>query len=93
MLDIEPIIPGQGELTSAYRLLERVCAEYPKAFQVVAGDVLYLAADIFSLLASHRKYAIAVLKDEKRRLYEEAIALSGISKPTIYENNNTTYRV
>jgi hypothetical protein len=24
MLDIEPILPGQGELTSAYQLLERV---------------------------------------------------------------------
>ena len=27
MLDIEPILPGQGELTAAYRLLERVCRE------------------------------------------------------------------
>ena len=27
MLDIEPILPGQGELTAAYRLLSRVCTE------------------------------------------------------------------
>ena len=93
MLDIEPILPGQGELAAAYRLLERVCTNYPKAFSVVAGDALYLASDIFSLLKSHKKYAIAVLKDEKRQLYEEAVALSSISQPYRYENGNTSYRV
>lgn len=93
MLDIEPILPGEGELTCAYRLLSRVCREYPRAFSVVAGDALYLAADIFSLLESHRKYAIAVLKDEKRQLYEEAVALSSTTEPIIYDNGNTSYRV
>jgi len=93
MLDIEPIAPGQGELTAAYRLLSRVCTKYPRAFSVVAGDALYLAADIFSLLESHKKYAIAVLKDEKRQLYEEAVALSSITEPYLYENGNTSYRV
>jgi hypothetical protein len=53
----------------------------------------YLAADIFGLLASHRKYSIAVLKDQKRQLYEEAVALSSISEPYPYENGNTYYRV
>ena len=93
MLDIEPIIPGQGELTSAYRLLSRVCVNYPKAFEVVAGDALYLAGNIFKLLKSHRKYGIAVLKDETRQLYEEALALSDIVEPIIYTNDKTTYRV
>lgn len=93
MLDIEPILPGQGELTAAYRLIERVCTNYPKAFSVVAGDALYLAADIFDLLLSHKKYAIAVLKNEKRQLYEEAVALSSIAEPYRYENGNTSYRV
>lgn len=93
MLDIEPILPGEGELTAAYRLLERVFTNYPRAFSVVAGDALYLAADIFSLLKSHRKYAIAVLKDEKRQLYEEAVALSSITEPITYEDGNTSYRV
>jgi hypothetical protein len=30
------------KLTSSQRLLERVCKNYPKAFEVVAGDALYL---------------------------------------------------
>jgi hypothetical protein len=58
----------------------------------VAGDALYLAGEIFNLLKSHRKYGIAVLKDEKRQLYEEAVALSGITDPIVYENNNTSLR-
>ncbi len=50
MLDIEPILPGQGELTSAYSLFFRVCVNYPKAFEAVAGDGLYLAGNIFNFL-------------------------------------------
>jgi len=42
MLDIEPIYPNEGELSSSYRLLERVCVNYPKAFEVVIGDGFYL---------------------------------------------------
>jgi hypothetical protein len=40
MLDIEPIYPHEGELTSSNRLLERACRNYPGAFEVVAGDAL-----------------------------------------------------
>ena len=92
-LDIEPILPGEGEKTSAYRLLKRVCVNYPKAFEAVAGDGLYLAGNIFNLLRSHRKYGIAVLKDETRQLYEEALSLSDIVEPIMYTNDKTTYRV
>ena len=60
LLDIEPIYPLEGELTSALRLLERVCINYPKAFEVVAGDGLYLNGATFKLLQSHHKYTIAV---------------------------------
>ena len=93
LLDIEPIYPLEGELTSSNRLLERVCRDYPKAFEVVSGDGLYLNGTTFGLLASHGKYAAAVLKDETRALYNEAISLSKISLPLVYEEKNTTYRV
>lgn len=75
-LDIEPIVPGQGEQTSAYRLLKRVCRNYPKAFSVVIGDALYLNEKIFNLLEGHHKKTIAVLKEERRQLFEEANKLS-----------------
>jgi len=93
MLDIEPIYPNEGELSSSYRLLERVCINYPKAFEAVVGDGLYLNGTTFTLLASHGKYGAAVLKDERRYLYEEAISLCQISEPAIYNKDNTTYRV
>ena len=93
MLDIEPIYPNEGELTSSSRLLTRVCKNYPKAFEAVIGDGLYLNGTTFNLLASHGKYAAAVLKDEKRYLYDEAISLSKITEPVIYSKDNTTYRV
>jgi len=93
MLDIEPVCPGEGELTSSYRLLERVCKNYPKAFEVVVGDGLYLNGNTFNLLASHGKYAAAVLKDETRELYGEEISLCQITAPIVYEKDNATYRV
>ncbi len=93
MLDMEPVCPGEGEVTSSYRLIERVCKNYPKAFEVVVGDGLYLNSNIFNLLKSHHKYAAAVLKDETRQLYGEAISLCKITEPIVYEKDNTTYKV
>ena len=93
ILDIEPIVPGESEVTSSYRLLERVCQNYPKAFNVLIGDALYLNEKIFKLLESHNKKAIAVLKEERRQLFEEANKLSLLSKPKTYQDSKTTYRV
>ncbi len=93
ILDIEPILPGQGELTSSYRLIERVCRDYPKAFKIMIGDGLFLAGPVFTLLESHSKYGIAVLKDRTRQIYEEVVALSNITEPVIYRQNKTDYRV
>ncbi len=92
-LDIEPILPGEGEQTSAYRLLPRVCRNYPKAFSLVIGDGLYLNEKIFKLLESHHKKAIAVLKEERRQLFQEANSLSLLAEPQIYTEGATSYRV
>ena len=92
-LDIEPILPGEGEQTSAYRLLKRVCRNYHKAFSVVIGDALYLNEKIFKLLTGHHKYTIAVLKEERRQLFEEANSLSLLAEPETYREGKTDYRV
>ncbi len=84
ILDIEPILPGEGEISSSYRLMERVCKNYPKAFKIVIGDGLYLKETVFNLLESHHKHAIAVLKEERRQLFEEANRLSLLSEPKTY---------
>ena len=92
-LDIELILAGEGEITSARRLLERVCKTYPKAFEVVIGDGLYLKGNIFKLLEAHHKKAIAVLKEERRQLFEEANKLSLLVEPKTYKQGKTIYRV
>ena len=92
LLDIEPIYPHEGELASSHRLLDRVCINYPKAFEAVAADAYYLNGATFKLLESHHKYTIAVLKDETRELYGQAISLSAINAPVVYEDEGTTYR-
>ena len=93
ILDIEPILPGEGEISSSYRLIERVCKNYPKAFKIVIGDGLYLKETVFDLLEGHHKHAIAVLKEERRQLFEEANKLSLLSEPKVYRQKKTYYRV
>ena len=93
MLDIKPIYLHEGELTSSNRLLERVCRNYPRAFEAVTGDGHYLNETTVGLLASHGKYAAAILKDETRTLCDEVIFLSKISSLLVYEEKKTTYRV
>ena len=93
ILDIEPILPGEGEISSSYRLIERVCRNYPKAFNIVIGDGLYLKETVFNLLEKHHKYTIAVLKEERRQLFEEANRLSLLSEPEVYRRGRTYYRV
>ncbi|MHB8276698.1 MAG: hypothetical protein ACYDIA_03460 [Candidatus Humimicrobiaceae bacterium] len=89
----KPILPGEGELSSAYRLLKRVCKNYPKAFEVVTGDALYLRDPVFNLLKSCGKYCAAVLKDERRNLFEEGLSLSKLVEPIEYADQGTTYKV
>ena len=43
-------------------------------------------------MKSHHKYTIAVLKDETRELYGEAMSLSSITAPVVYEDEGITYR-
>ena len=73
--------------------MERVCKNYPKAFKIVIGDGLYLKETVFNLLEGHHKHAIAVLKEERRQLFEEANKLSLLSEPEVYRQDKTYYRV
>lgn len=81
LLDLEPIQPGEEEVSVAQRLLERVMAAYPRAFDVVLGDALYATAPFFNFLLSHGKDALIVLKDERRHLYQDVAGLWKQEKP------------
>ena len=74
-LDAEPQLPGEDELAAAKRLLERVLAAYPRAFDVVLADALYAAATFVNFLLAHGKDAVIVLKDERRHLFQDVQGL------------------
>jgi len=80
-LDHEPQRAGEDEVATARRLLERVIARYPRAFDLVLADALYARADFFNYLRDHRKHARVVLKDERRNLYPDVAGLFTIVPP------------
>ena len=82
MLDGEAMRPGEDEVAAAMRLLERVLAAYPRAFDVVLGDGLYAQGPFFNFCLAHGKDAMAVLKDEGRDLLVDARALFAQTPPT-----------
>jgi hypothetical protein len=77
MLDIEPIRSSEDELAAARRLVERAVKMYPRAFDVVAGDGLYANTEWFQFLRSHGLYGLAVLKENRPNLLEDARTLFG----------------
>jgi hypothetical protein len=50
-LDHEPQLPHEDEVATAMRLLERVLALYPRAFDLVLTDALYAQASLFNFFA------------------------------------------
>lgn len=75
MLDAEPIHPGEDELAASRRLVERDLDLYPRAFDVVAGDAIYANTGWFSFLTGRGKHALAVLKDNRPNLLQDARTL------------------
>ena len=75
LLDAERQEPGEGEIACALRLLTRAFEQYPRAFDVVCGDNLYMHPALWKLVRDHKKQIIAVLKNENRDLLEDARSL------------------
>ena len=75
LLDVEPQQPGEQEMAAARRLLERVLAAYPRAFDVVLAHALYATAPFVNFLLARGQHALIVLKDERRNLYQDAAGL------------------
>jgi DDE family transposase len=74
-LDHEPQLPGEDEVATAMRLLERVLVRNPRTFDLVLADALYAQAPFFNFLLKHRKHVLVVLKDERRNLYQDAAGM------------------
>lgn len=80
-MDMEPIYPGEGELTAAKRLIKRVLKEQGQMVDVFTFDALYLDSELLNMLEKKKKYWIAVLKQENREAYKEIDCLLAKTKP------------
>lgn len=82
LLDTELQRPGEDEVATAIRLLRRALVNYPRAFQLLVTDALYCQAPFINFLWAHRKYILAVLKDDRRDIYQDVIGLCQLIKPS-----------
>jgi hypothetical protein len=85
-LDAEPQRPGEDEVAAALRLLDRALPAYPRAFDVIVADGLYADSRVFNWALDHGKDALAVLKDERRELWQDARGLFERTVPTAVKN-------
>lgn len=83
LLDLECQRPGEDEVATAVRLLDRVLTAYPRAFQVVLADALYAQAPFLNFLLARGKHALVVLKDERRDLYQDVAGLFALVPPQV----------
>jgi len=83
ILDIEPILPGEGEVAAAGRLLERAKKLYPRFFDILTMDALYLQSPYLKKVIHWGWDAIIVLKQENRDLYQDVEQLMAITSPQI----------
>jgi hypothetical protein len=86
LIDAERQLPGEGEIACAMRLLIRVFEQYPRAFDVVCGDNLYMDPELWKLVRNHNKHLIAVLKNENRDLLVDARALFADTAPIAFDD-------
>lgn len=87
-LDMETQQPGEDEVQAAGRLLKRVLKNYPRAFDIILLDGLYLRAEFFRLGLEHGKNVIAVLKDERRDLFKDADGLFKFEEPLVWQDGD-----
>lgn len=93
LLDAEPQRPGEDEIATALRLLERLLKNFPRAFDVVLGDALYTDPRLYNFLLDHGKDALTVLKNDNRTLLTDARALFEIHAPQRFTEGSTAREV
>lgn len=94
LLDLELQRKGEGEIAAATRLLERLFQDYPRAFDLVAGDALYLDPALCQYVLQNGKNFMAVLKNENRDLIQDFRSLKDRIEPIEldYKNKHCTCR-
>ncbi|MGH9447662.1 MAG: transposase [Terriglobia bacterium] len=83
ILDFEPMRQGEEECAAALRVLRRLRRQYgPRFFDVVVVDSWYAKGPFLKAVVEELGWAvIAVLKQERYEIHQEALALSRGKKP------------
>jgi hypothetical protein len=84
ILDFEPMRQGEEECAGALRLLRRMRRQYgPRFFDVVVVDSWYAQGPFLRAVVEELGWpVVAVLKQERYEVYQEAHALTAGRKPT-----------
>jgi hypothetical protein len=82
ILDFEPMRPGEEECAAALRLLRRLRKSYgPRYFDLIVVDSWYANGPFLKSVVDEGWPVVAVLKQERYEVYQEALALSRGQKP------------
>jgi Transposase DDE domain len=77
VLEVEPMRPGEEECAAALRLLRRMRKTYgPRFFDLVVVDAWYTNGPFLKAVEELGWPVVAVLKQERRDIYQEALALT-----------------
>ena len=77
ILDVEPMRQGEEECAAALRLLTRMREKYgPRFFDLVVVDAWYTNGPFLKAVVAMGWPVIAVLKQERYDIYQEALALT-----------------
>lgn len=84
ILDVEPMQQGEEECATALRLLRRMRQSYGRRFfDLVVVDSWYATGPFLKTVVEELDWpVIAVLKQQRYEVYQEALALSRGQKPT-----------
>ena len=86
ILDVEPIRPGEDEAASALRLLGRMRRLYgPRFFDVITVDAWYATGPFIKAVQRLGWSVVAVLKQERYEIYQEATQLSAAEKARSFQ--------
>jgi hypothetical protein len=90
LLDAEAQRPGEDEVSAAQRLFLRLVRLVPRAFDVVLVDGLYTRTGFFRMVQAHGKEVIAVLKENRPDLLQDARDLFATLAPREEKTGRTT---
>jgi len=89
-LDAELVLAGEDEVSAAKRVVERLCDNYPRFFDVVVADALYMEGPFINFCIEKGKDVIIVLKDNYPSLLEDARGLVAQMEPEVWQVQDRT---